>query len=188
MIFEESLPAFQSMGVMILVAVGIFIWRFYLFKNRHLNKLTKIPSVIVLGPKSSGKTSLIKKLTKNKVLSDPIADSLNISYLKDENKKFQIVDGTPRNIKQFKKLNYKSIIYVFDPSPNSISIKEQIKDFEKVKKSFKDAKFFCVINKADISDGKKLNRIKNKTTRFYIISAKTGDGLGELKGDILSLT
>jgi nucleolar GTP-binding protein len=183
MIFEESLSLLQSITVAILIAVGILIWRFHVFKKKHFKHLTEIPSIIILGPESSGKTSLIKKLTKSEVFPDPIEDHLNIAYLENGGKKFQVVDGdiTPRNLEQLKKLNYKLIVYVFDPSPNSIPIEEQIKNFEKLKKFFGYAKIFPVVNKTDIADGERLNKIKNEIQNFFKISVETGDGLEQLK-------
>lgn len=185
-IFEESLPIFQLMTTTVLISVGIFIWIFYKHIRRYLENLMQSSSIIVCGPKKCGKTSLIKILTKNEVLPDLVED-LNISYLEDGGKKIQIVDGiTPKNIKQLKRLNCKLIIYVLDPSPNSISIKEQIKDFEKVERVFKNVKIIPVINKIDIADGKKLNEAKRKIKKFYETSLKTTDGLDELKKIVLS--
>lgn len=187
MIFRESLSIFQLLIITTLTAIGIFIWAFYRQIRSYLKDLTQSPSIVVCGPKGCGKTSMVKWLTGGEVLSNPIEDHLNVGYLEDGNKKIQIIDGVAiKNIEQLKKLNCRSIIYIFDPSPNSDPVNEQIKDFERVKKTFKNIEILPFINKIDVANRKKLNEIESKVKNFYKISIKTADGLDGLKKNILS--
>jgi GTP1/Obg family GTP-binding protein len=184
MIFPESLSLIHSIAVTSIILIIIFVWRFTIFKRRYFNHLIQVPSILVLGPKSSGKTLLTKELTKSEVFPDSMTDHLKLSYLEDGNRRFHVIDGNLENIERFKSFNNKAVIYVVDPLNPSFP-EEQMNEFEKIKKTFSNAKFFPVINKIDMADGKKLKEIR-KNKDFYLVSAKTGDGIEKLREDILS--
>jgi len=188
MLFKESFSIFQLIITTIVTAVLVFIWAFHRHMRKNLEELVKLPTIVVCGPRTSGKTSFVKWLTGSEVLSHPIEDHLNIGYLQDGEKKIQVLDGIDtKNIEQIKKLNCKLVIYIFDPSPSSAPVSEQIEEFEKIKKAFKNIQILPLINKIDIADKEKLNEIESKLSRLHRISMKASDGLDRLKTEILGI-
>jgi len=188
MIFEQSLTIFQSITIVTIVAVGFFLWRFYVIRKKYLNRLIQFPSIIILGDRFSGKTSLARVITRNESLAYPLEDGLGINYLKDGNKKVQIIDAnvTPEEVERLKKLNVKSFIYVIDASSNSDSFGNQIKDFEKFKETLNGVKSFVVLNKIDAAEKQKIKKIKDKFKNVYEVSTKTNEGLEDLRKSVLS--
>jgi GTP1/Obg family GTP-binding protein len=188
MIFEQSLTIFQSIIVMAFSAFLVFIWRFYVFRKNSLNALTQLPSIIVVGNKLSGKTSLVRAITSNEPLKHPLEDDLGINYLKEGDKKVQVIDAnvTTEDLERLKRFNLKSFIYVFDASSDPESFKNQIKDFEKFKEIFSGVKSFVVLNKIDLVEKREIKKIKDNFQNVYEISTKTNKGLENLKKSVLT--
>jgi GTP1/Obg family GTP-binding protein len=188
MLFEQTLTIFQSIIIITVAAVVIFFWRFYVLRKKFFNRLTQLPSIVVLGDRFSGKTSLARAITRNESLVHPLEDGLGINYLKDGNKKVQIIDAnvTPEEVERLKKLNVKSFIYVIDASSNSDSFGNQIKDFEKFKETLIGVKSFVVLNKIDAAEKRTINKIKDNFKNVYEVSTKTNEGLEELRKSVLS--
>jgi len=110
MIFEQSLTIFQSITIVTSAAILIFLWRVYVFRKKSLNTLTQLPSIIVVGDKLSGKTSLVRAITKNEPLKHPLEDDLGINYLKEGDKKVQVIDAnvTTEDFERLKRFNLNS--------------------------------------------------------------------------------
>lgn len=188
MIFEQSLTIFQSIIVMTFSAFLVFIWRFYVFRKNSLNTLTRLPSIIVVGDRFSGKTSLVRAITRNEPIKHPLEDALGINYLRERDKKVQIIDAnvTKEDFEKLKRFNLKSFIYVFDVSSDSESFKNQMKDFEKFKEIFSGVKSFVVLNKIDLVEKREIKKIKNNFQNVYEVSTKTNEGLEDLKKSVIS--
>jgi 50S ribosomal subunit-associated GTPase HflX len=134
----------------------------------------------------------MENITNDRTISHPFDDNLKLSYLVDENKEMQIIslpynfvdDFTNSN--DFKKINKKILINVFDVSSNSDDIENQIKNFKKILPKFGNINKIIVANKTDIADNKKLNKLKIRFKNLHKTSSVTRNGLKELKSHILS--
>ena len=135
----------------------------------------KIRSVSILGFPNVGKTTLLYKLTGSKpeINSYPFTTKgINISYIKGEKHKIQILD-TPGTLNRFNKMNdiekqaYLTIkyvadyiVYVFDLTEEYYSLKDQIKLYTTLKEH--DKPITVYISKADILDKKVIDEFKKK--------------------------
>ena len=176
MIFPESFPMFYSLGLVVVLATAIFLWRFYIFKKNLIKTYFSLPSVLVLGTKKSGKTSFIKFLTNSQVEQHPIQDGFNLASLNLEGKEIQFlevphfVDGIASNLQKIKGMNLICGVYIFDVSKDSEPIEVQLENFKRIKEAFKDLKFFVFANKMDISDEQKVEKLKNSIGKVYMLS------------------
>jgi GTP1/Obg family GTP-binding protein len=181
MLFSEGLSIFYYIGLIATISTAVFTWRFYLFRRNSLSKLISLPSILIIGSKLAGKTSLIKTITKNDISIHPFANYLQLAYLKNENQIVQFIEGPSfakekiNIIKKLKKLNLKSIIYLFDVSKNSDTIENQLENFEDIRNFFSGASFLIVANKIDTVEKNKVEKLKNRFKKIYEISlADTG--------------
>jgi len=176
MLLPETFSIFYSIGLAVAVSATVFAWRFYIFRRNSLAILYSLPSIIVTGARLSGKTSLIKTITNSEIVTNPFEEGLSLSYLKNENRVLQFVEVLPiveeniARLLKIKKLNLKSVIYLFDVSKNSDSIENQLENFENTKKFFGGIPLIIVANKIDENDGK-LEKLNSRFEKIYEISS-----------------
>jgi len=176
MLFSEGLSIFYSLGLISTVSAAVFTWRFYLFRTNSLAKLLSLPSILVIGSKISGKSSLINTITKSDISIHPFENDLQLAYLKNENQIVQFVEGPSfakekiDTIKKLKKLNLKSVIYLFDVSKNSDTIENQLENFEDIRNFFSGMPFLIVANKIDTVEKNKVEKLKDRFKKIYEIS------------------
>lgn len=177
MLLPENLPISHSIGLVIAVSATVFAWRFYIFRKNSLASLYSLPSILVTGPKLSGKTSLIKTITKSEISMHPFEYSLQLGYLKNENQTLQFIEVPSfvnrkiDNLQRFKKMNLKSIIYLFDVSKNSDTIESQLENFEITRNFFKGIPFLIVANKIDLAGKDSVEKLESKFEKIYEISS-----------------
>lgn len=193
MIFEETIPAIISLTLITVVVVILFSLKFRNLRKNFLEAFFKLPSVIVVGPKNSGKITMIKNMTENEVVTNPFEKDVRVGYLTESDNKIQMITLHYDSLVSFvnsgelKKLNNKIFLNVFDVSPDSDDIETQITEFEKSLPYFKGSSKIIVANKVDIADDKKLNKLKKKFDKVHKISSITREGLNDLKNDIKTL-
>lgn len=191
MIFEEtiSLP-FSILGISIFI-LFIFSLIFYHSRKNIIRSLYKTPSIIFLGPKLSGKTTMIKEITKKDVIPHIKDNDIHVSYL-DNGKKIQFVEPQnfhPENkniIRKMKEMNAKSFVYMFDVSHFSDKIENQIKMLNEIQNLFNNMNCIVVANKIDIANKKKLKKIKSEFKNVHEVSLYNKNGLKKLKNSIFS--
>lgn len=177
MLLPETFSIFYSTGLVVGISATVFAWRFYIFRRNSLAILYSLPSIVVTGAKLSGKTSLIKTITNSEIVTNPFEEGLSLSYLKNENRVLQFVEVLPiveeniGNLLKIKKLNLKSVIYLFDVSKNSDSIENQLENFENTKNFFGEIPLIIVANKIDENDEKKLEELKSRFEKIYEVSS-----------------
>ena len=174
MIFAETLPIFYSLGLIIAVSATVFIWRFYIFRKKSLAAFYSIPSIIIGGIALAGKTSLIKAITKNEMSTNIFLENFQFSRFKNGNI-LQLIEMPDFNkaddLERLKKLNLKSMIYLFDVSKDSLPIVKQIDSFENTKRVFDNIPAIILASKADSKDSEKITELKKKFEKIYEISA-----------------
>jgi nucleolar GTP-binding protein len=179
MIFPESFPMFYSLGLVLVIAASIFSWRFYIFRKNLIKSYISIPSILVLGTKGSGKTSFIRAFTGSQVESHPIQDGFNFASLALGEKTVQLieipyhVDGIAQHLPKIRDMNLICGIYLFDVSKDSEPIEVQIENFKRIKEFFKDLKFLVLVNKIDIADEQKIEKLKKTIGEFQMLSLAT---------------
>lgn len=192
MIFEETFSIIASIVFITAFVIFLFTLKFHYFKKRFFKTFYEIPSVIMTGPHLSGKKSLISNITKDEIVSHPFEDNLKLGYLTLEDKKMQFISFPYNhafdfiNSEDFEKINKKLLINVFDVSPTSDDIENQIKNFKKISPKFGKVNKVIVANKIDIADNKKLNKLKQKFPKMHKTSSVTNDGLNKLREHIVS--
>jgi GTP1/Obg family GTP-binding protein len=172
MIFPESFPIFYSISLVVSITVAIFLWRFYSFNKNFFKSFYSTPSIFIFGPRYSGKTSLIKKISNSNINHHPFQDGLNFSNLTIGEKTIQLLELPYYfdNFEDFLKINAIGGIYVFDMSKNSEPIDNQIENFIRIKKIFNNFKILVLANKLDIADEKKLRKLKKLIKDLHTIS------------------
>jgi GTP1/Obg family GTP-binding protein len=195
MLFLETIPISYSIGIISGIILIIFSWRFAIFNRSQMQILYKIPSLVVTGPKFSGKTSFIKNITNDNVPSFSIDKEIAMYYLEDQNNKIQLlefpVNTNENKMKKIRGMNLNSIAYIFDASQNSETIENQMTEFESVKKMFENVPTIIIANKIDVADKQKLDGLKAKFEKIHEISCmenkKTVDEYVLLKNEIEDL-
>jgi len=186
MLFEETFSFPASIILMVSIIAILFSWRLYSF-IRIPKSLYSLPSVIVLGPRTSGKTTLVKELAPNINFSFSHATKkLGYSIYSDGKKKVQFVDPEKfslgklnrENVEEFKKLNYKSLIYLFNISPGSEPIEKQIRGFKKTMRLFGRVNLIPVATK--------LEKLKQMVKNIRKISLHRKDGLVSLRNSVFA--
>jgi hypothetical protein len=190
MILEQTLPIYFSItGVIGFVAV-LFTIEFYVYKRAVIHSLYVIPSILFLGPKFSGKTSVMRHMSTHEPTPHAKDSRFHVSYM-DEGKKIQLVEPQNFNysdtkfLKSIKGMNYKSHIFVFDVSPFSDPIENQIKEYESVQKVL-GGNGIVVANKTDMFDHEKLSVIRKNFKNIHEVSVNRNIGMNQLKNSILS--
>ncbi len=151
---------------------------------------TSMPTVAIMGFPNIGKTTLLYKLTGSKPEINSYSfttKSINISYIKEGDKKIQVLD-TPGTLNRFDKMNNiemqaylalkycaNLIVYIFDIT-EPFPLKDQEILLENLKKFGKDVLLY--LSKTDIIEKETINEFKKK---YKVITE-----IKELKEKIIS--
>ena len=192
MLFEEMFPIQISIILLVSIVVIVFSWRFYTFRIRPNAEIYKLPSIVVVGPRTTGKTSIVKKLTGLDSPSHIVDGKLSYSsYLGP--KRLQFIDShfpvgkiNKNNVGELKRLNSRSLLYIFDVSPTSLDMESQINGYQKLTNIFGDTRVIPVANKLEIKDNKKMKTLKSRVKHIKKVYFSREDGLDELKSSIYS--
>jgi nucleolar GTP-binding protein len=151
----------------------------YLEESRRVMKdfpavKTSIPTAALVGFPNIGKTTLLYKLTGSKPEINDYAfttRSINISYIKTEDKKIQLLD-TPGTLNRFNKMNNvekqaylaikfcaNALVYIFDLT-EPFPLEDQEALLENLKKFNKDIMIY--LSKEDILEKEKIDDFKKK--------------------------
>jgi nucleolar GTP-binding protein len=166
---------------------------------RTFPDIEDIPTVVIAGYPNVGKSSLIRQLSaaKPEVAQYPFTTKqIYVGHMQKtvryEKKQYQIID-TPglldRPLSERNNIEKQAIaalrnladliVFIFDPSGTSgYQMSEQTLMLEDIKKLFCDVPFIIVENKVDVKNTGSANRK---------ISCTTGDGIEELRQEILSV-
>jgi len=166
---------------------------------RTFPDIEDIPTVVIAGYPNVGKSSLIRQLSaaKPEVAQYPFTTKqIYVGHMEKtvryEKKQYQIID-TPglldRPLSERNNIEKQAIaalrnladliVFIFDPSGTSgYQMSEQTLMLEDIKELFCDVPFIIVENKVDVKNTGSANRK---------ISCTTGDGIEELRQEILSV-
>ncbi|MGC8577002.1 MAG: NOG1 family protein [Thermoproteota archaeon] len=175
-------------------------------------KLSKLPSIdasiptaVIAGPPNVGKSSLVNAISsaKSEIAAYPFTTKgILVGHISYNEIKIQVID-TPglldRPLSQRNKVELqailalkhlaKLIVFAFDPSYASYyTPEEQLRILSEIKSSF-STPIICVINKIDIANPDKLERIKSELNTLGITFIETsvvnGKNIEELKNKIV---
>lgn len=190
MILEQTIPVYISITGIIAFIVILFTLEFYIYKRELIHSLYVIPSILFLGPKFSGKTSVMRHMSTHEPVPHSKDNRFHVSYMSG-GKKIQLVE--PQNFKSnnakfvnsIRGMNHKSHIFVFDVSPFSDAIEKQMKEYEQVQKVL-GGNSIVVANKTDMFDHEKLSVIRKKFKNMHEVSVNRGTGMEQLKHSMIS--
>ncbi|WP_456320795.1 NOG1 family protein [Palaeococcus sp. (in: euryarchaeotes)] len=185
----------------------------YLNKARNVLKDLPVidlnlPTIVIAGHPNVGKSTLLRQLTnaKPEVASYPFTTKgINVGQFEEHWLKYQVID-TPglldrplseRNeierqaILALKHLG-KVIIYIFDPSEYcGYPVGDQMHLFKEIYEEFREFPFIVVLNKTDIADEEKIQKVESFLRGMRIepirIIAKEGEGIEELKKRLIEI-
>ncbi len=157
---------------------------------------TEVRTIAIGGYPNVGKSSLLKALTTAKPDIQAYAfttKSLNIGYMEQEPKVYQIVDTPGTFDRDIEKMNNvekqayavlqhiaEKIVYIFDPSEScGYEVEQQLLLAKRIENNFKKPIFF-IANKVDL-DTAKLQLIKKQYPEVIELSLKTKKGIEEVK-------
>ena len=198
-VFIEPL-SMVSLFILFIAFLVLLVYLTYLFiKKMRISDLKKMPTALIVGFPNSGKTFIVKGLSKRE--SGVFDKILNISYadlMHDGVPKLKILDhhgifstdgkfdhGTIDHLETIKP-NY--IINIVDVSPFSETIENQINLITKVNNKFKGRKNFLVANKVGKKSRKNLKKIEeNFGKNFYKVRINKPGDVKKLREDLLKL-
>jgi len=180
MIFVEPISLIYSLSLALSVSSVVFAWRYRILKKKSLEELYSLPSVIVVGQKLVGKSSIIRLITNEDVSRHMFVDDISLYRLMGTKDIIQFVElpavtdkkGSKKlDLQKFKKLNLKHIIYIFDMSESTVPFNTQLKGLEIIEKTFARVPMSIVANKIqDTRDGN-FRQLKKKSGKIYKIPA-----------------
>lgn len=193
MIFVETIPITLSIIFAVSVSGAIFALRYGILRKKSLEALYALPSVLVTGPKKVGKSSIIKLMTNEDVLTHAFKDDIKLCIVGKGKNAVQFIElpGLSDDItttaegflfkrlslKKLKKFNMKHMIYIFDMSKSSEKFDNQLEDFDDIKKTVGDLPLTVIANKLHDSEKEKLEKLKSRFEKVYEISAFKNDGI-----------
>jgi GTP1/Obg family GTP-binding protein len=170
MMLIQTLPVIISLIFASGVSAIVFAWRYVALRKKALNLLYSWPSILVAGPKISGKSWLIRLMTEQDVSEHVFVDDIGLSRVKIGERTIQFVEmpfaGSSENLG---KLNLKRIMYVFDTSDSSEPLDRQLEHLDWIEKKFRDVRVVPIANKVRDSKSEKLRALKDKFERIYEI-------------------
>ncbi|NIO45173.1 MAG: hypothetical protein GTN36_06525 [Candidatus Aenigmarchaeota archaeon] len=197
-VFIEPL-SMVSLFVLFIAFLVLFVYLTYLFIKRiRISKLKKTPTALVVGFPNSGKTFILKELSKkekgvfDKILNISHADIIHGGIVKlkiiDHQGIFSLDGKVDREtVKSLKNINPNYIINVVDVSSFSEPIEEQIDVMEKINKIFKGSRTFFVASKIDKSSRKKLKKIEELFGKnFYKVRISKPNDVRKLREDLMN--
>jgi len=174
--FVETLPLIYSIVFSLSVSSVVFAWRYTVLRQNSIKALCSLPSVIVVGQKLSGKSSIIKLITKEEAYKHMFIDDISLYRMMGRRDIVQFVelpaiDGKKSEVtlQKFKNLNSRHIIYIFDISKASAPLMNQLKALKIIKKTFSGVPLSIVANKVYDYKAKKLKQLKKKFGKVYEI-------------------
>lgn len=173
MIFAQTLPLVYSLVFALGVGSAVFFWRYAALRKKALDILYSLPSVIVAGPKLSGKSSLIGLITNQSASTHMFKDDLKISRLSSDKQTIQFIElphlPDKNTIEDMKKLNLKRILYVFDASESAEPMERQLEYANEIKKMFENVQLTPIANKVHDSKRGYVEKLDGKFERIYQI-------------------
>lgn len=190
MILIETMPVLYSIGFAVSASCLAFAWRYNVLKRKALKALYSIPSILVSGPKKSGKSSIVKLIANKDVSEHIFRDDISLCRVEFGGMALQFIelpyigsmsvaDGrlSKLDLKELKKFNIMHFIYLFDMSESHGNIENQLEDFDRIRKTVGGVPFTVIANKVvDHKDGK-LSRLEQRFEKLYTISAFRKDGI-----------
>lgn len=164
---------------------ALFSIIFYAHRKEIMRSFYKLPSVVLLG---SGAEGAIREITNKEAMPHVKEEDFYVGY-HTNGETLQLV--APRNVKssvvlrKMKGMNCKSLVYVFDVSPSSEPIVEQIKAFNRAQSAL-GADYIVVANNAHAADKGKLKRVRSMFGDIHEVSLTNRKGVDRLRASILS--
>ncbi len=158
------------------------------------------PRIVIAGMPSTGKSTFVSLIStvKPEVASYPFTTKdVHLGHFTFNGRRFQIIDTPGILDRPFEKMNEierralaaikylpSSLIFLFDPSKESYSVKEQVEVFDNVRELVGNEKVIAVINKIDVADAEKVKEIEEELLKRGFnplkVSLVTKQGLKEL--------
>jgi len=147
-------------------------------RKKSLATLYSLPSVLVVGQKLVGKSSIIRLITNEDVSKHMFVDDISLYRLMGRKDIIQFVElpavtdgrGSKKlDFGKFKKMNLKHIIYIFDMSESTVPFDTQLKGLDIIKKTFRGMPLSLVANKLEDTRDGNFGALKKKFGKVYKI-------------------
>lgn len=167
----QTLPLVYSLVFAVSIAGVVFVWRYAALRKRAMDLLYSLPTILVAGPKLSGKSSMISMITNEDASTHIFMDNIRLSRLNLGGHTVQFVELPSAGYTNvMDKLNLKSIIYIFDVSDSSKQqIERQMQDLEMLKVRFGDIEIIPIANKVQDSKRGEVEGLRGSFDRIYEI-------------------
>lgn len=166
MMFVQTMPIIYSLIFALSVGSVVFVWRYAALRKRALSLLYSLPSVMVVGPKLSGKSALIELITNQSASTHIFRNDLKLSKLKSGKQIIQFIElpyqPDEKTVADMKKLNLKRILYVFDASESAESMEKQLEYANEINKMFEGVQLTPVANKVHDSKKEKIEKLRTE--------------------------